>query len=601
MTESKILIGLEVHIQLSGGKLFCRCPTEGSISEGSRFERVMSSVTGEMGITDPAVLYERKRARSFTYATSDNSCLVEADEEPPLPVDRDALLRALATSIHMSAIIPERIEFMRKIVVDGSNTSGFQRTAIVSLGGQVNTSSGPVRISSICLEEDSCRKIEQDGSEVLYSLDRLGIPLLEISTEPDIVSPEHAREVAEKIAGPLIASGWVRKGADEIRQDVNFSMGYGRVEIKGVQKLSDIESCIRYEMKRQSALKLVSDRLQNLPPIAISLSDSGPIFKKTASGILKKSVSKGMTIFIARMPGFRGLLRNGEMRLGKELSDIIKSFGGGGLMHSDEMPAYGVEEEISQIRSSLKCQEDDAFLIVTATPDKKGLLETELSERIRRIYAMDLSETRYMNADGTTSFLRPLPGGARMYPETDIPIIEVTGLLDEARNMVPSNMSDMIEGMVKRYGISAQDAETIVKRGLYQTFNSAAQLIGNPSLAVFALIHSSQILSKKGARPLSQEELGLLLESLKGSIKDRESLEQAVLLYSEGKLSLDEIRKYLEDNVLSEDELEEIISDIMDSGHMSERNLIPAIKGQTSKRFSPKSAIEIYRNRSRKG
>ncbi|MCL4342156.1 MAG: Glu-tRNA(Gln) amidotransferase subunit GatE [Candidatus Thermoplasmatota archaeon] len=600
MTDGPIKIGLEIHIQLSGNKLFCRCSTEGKMQNKGQFDRVMGSVSGELGQTDPAVLYEKKRARSFRYIPSDNSCLVEADEEPPLPVNTEALKRALATSLYLKSTVPDRIEFMRKIVVDGSNTSGFQRTAIVSLGGKVDTPEGVVRVSSICLEEDSCRKVEQQGADVVYSLDRLGIPLMEISTEPDIRSPEHAREVAELIAEPLISSGWVRKGADEIRQDVNFSMGFGRVEIKGVQKLSEIEDSIRYEMERQRCLERLSLKLRNIANYEVSLINSGSIFKDTSSGILKKSISHGMTVFIGKLAGYSGLLKNGENRLGKELSDVVKAFGGGGLMHSDELPAFGISREIDFIKDKLGCRNGDAFVIVTSPIGKIQLIENEMSERIRKISRMELSETRYMNSDGTTSFLRPLPGGSRMYPETDIPIIVVSRILDEASRIVPLSVKENAEKLVSDYGISAQDADTIIRRGYLSYFVSIADSIGNSSLAVFALLHMPHAASKNGTEMFNPGGVSQLLSELRENVKDRETLEIAISAYFEKNLSTNEIRKLIEGRRLKWDELKRIIEDLIMTGDVSEKNLIPRIRTVTSKIFSPRDAIDIYRKKMEK-
>ncbi|HLH86791.1 MAG TPA: hypothetical protein VKU79_08035 [Thermoplasmataceae archaeon] len=314
---SKIKIGLEIHIQLSGKKLFCSCQTEGYNFHEQKFSRALHTVSGESGHTDPAVIYERIRNRTFTYLVSSNSCLVEADEEPPHDINVDALEKAIAASLALGCTVLPTISYMRKIVVDGSNTSGFQRTAIVGVNGMIGTSKGGVRISNVCLEEDSCRKIDEASGSATYGLDRLGVPLLEISTEPDIVDSDHAVEVAEKIGGMLIYAGWVRKGPDSIRQDVNFSMGFGRVEIKGVQKLTDIRNAIEAERERQEWISELRNRIGNISgKVIFNLVDAEEVFKATGSRILQRARASGLTIYASRARSLRGYLKSGKFRLG---------------------------------------------------------------------------------------------------------------------------------------------------------------------------------------------------------------------------------------------------------------------------------------------
>ena len=590
----KVKIGLEVHIQLSGEKLFCRCSTESPAEEKGRIFRILGTTSGETGGTDPAVVYERKRSRSFNYIVTDNSCLVEADEEPPGELNREALTRAIAESIHLKCGILDRIQFMRKIVVDGSNTSGFQRTAIVGIGGSVSVESGNVRISTLCLEEDSCRKVEQDGRSVLYSLDRLGIPLMEISTEPDIKSPEHAREVAEAIGDSVIAAGWVRHGADGIRQDVNFSMGYGRVEIKGVQKLSDIESSIRYEMQRQGGLKKVSDVFLEKGVPSINLVETKEIFEHTSSNVIRKSIRNGLNVYISSLKNCSGLLKNGDLRLGKDLSDIVKAFGGGGLMHSDELPSFGIEEEIPAIKGILDCGEDDAFLIVTSSPDRKTLIENELNIRIKKIASMDLSETRFLNNDGTTSFLRPLPGGSRMYPETDVPVIESGYLMEEAKKMVPRTLKVMADDLSRGYGISGQDAETVVRKGLLREFTSLSAALDNGSMAARILLQMIPELSRDTGIEIRVNDVLDLILSAGSHTFNREIIEQAMKMRFKENLPESDIWAKVDEGFLSGKELKEIIKKVASQADSSEKNVIPRIRSLTAKKFNPAEAIEIF-------
>ncbi|MHB8559873.1 MAG: Glu-tRNA(Gln) amidotransferase subunit GatE, partial [Thermoplasmataceae archaeon] len=185
MPVEKLKVGLEVHMQLNTGKLFCRCM--GNAAENRNyfhFTRLLRPTLSELGKMDLAAKYEMDRDRNFTYDVTDNTCLVEFDEEPPHEVDSEALKASIIMSMALHCTVVEYVSTMRKVVVDGSNTSGFQRTSIIGIGGYIETSKGKVRISTVCLEEDSARKIDGEKSTVTYSLDRLGIPLIEVSTEP---------------------------------------------------------------------------------------------------------------------------------------------------------------------------------------------------------------------------------------------------------------------------------------------------------------------------------------------------------------------------------------------------------------------------------
>ena len=215
---------------------------------------------------------------------------------------------------------------MRKIVVDGSNTSGFQRTAILSFGGKVDTSKGPVGISTVCLEEDSARKISDDGSSVSYSLDRLGIPLLEIATDPDMTDADHAVETAEIIGNLVLFTGWSRKSPESVRQDVNFSMGYGRVEIKRVPKLSIIRECIAYETQRQASIAEIVGKLGNKWGKKLDFTDVTDMFSKSKSKILRSGIVEGSRVYASLLPGLKGYLKKGSYRLGRELADVAKLY-----------------------------------------------------------------------------------------------------------------------------------------------------------------------------------------------------------------------------------------------------------------------------------
>ena len=249
-----LVCGIEIHQQLdTSSKLFCGCPTKVREVEGSNFEffRYLRPARSELGEIDRAALEEALISRRFIYKSYDTTCLVEADEEPPGIINPEAMEIALTIAKLLRMNVVDEVHTMRKTVIDGSNTSGFQRTAYIGSDGGIDTSQGKVGIGILCLEEEAARIIEDRGDELVYSLDRLGIPLVEIGTAPDIVSPEHAREVAQTLGMILRSTGRVKRGLSTIRQDVNVSIrGGARVEIKGVQDLNLVSEIVRLEVSK---------------------------------------------------------------------------------------------------------------------------------------------------------------------------------------------------------------------------------------------------------------------------------------------------------------------------------------------------------------
>ena len=251
--------GLEIHQQIEGKKLFCSCPTVIK-NEKPDFiiARRLRASAGEKGEVDIAARYEQKIGKEFIYNIyKDCTCLVELDEEPPHEVNKEALKIAFQVSLLLNANIVDELHFMRKVVIDGSNTSAFQRTGLIATNGYIETSKGIVKIPTICLEEEASKIEEKSDSRVVYNLSRLGIPLMEIATDASIKDPEHAKEVAEKLGMILRSVNGIKRGIGTIRQDVNVSIENGtRVELKGFQELKSIPLVIKNEVDRQ--LKLVN-------------------------------------------------------------------------------------------------------------------------------------------------------------------------------------------------------------------------------------------------------------------------------------------------------------------------------------------------------
>ncbi len=425
--------GIEIHQQLEGKKLFCNCPTILRDDEAHfKIERRLRASAGESGEVDIAAKEEQQKNKMFTYeGYSDSTCLIEADAEPPRAINQDALTSALQfAKLSKSQIIPI-IQVMRKTVVDGSNTSGFQRTALVARNGIIETSLGTVRIDNINIEEDSSKIIANTSSSKTYRLDRLGIPLIEIGTAPDITTPEQAQETAKKIGLLLRSLPNCKRGLGTIRQDLNISITGGtRIELKGAQDLKLIPLYIELEAKRQHELLQLRDYLEthniNLAPLNII--DLTEKIKTSTSKIVQKTIEKKGKILGFKLEKFKGLVGKElqpNYRLGTEFSGRAKIIAGvGGIFHSDELPNYGIrEEEVNIIKRELQVAEPDAFIIVADDESKSHQALRAVHARAQELWFGIPKEVRKANADGTSSYLRPMPGAARMYPETDVPLI----------------------------------------------------------------------------------------------------------------------------------------------------------------------------------
>jgi glutamyl-tRNA(Gln) amidotransferase subunit E len=429
--------GIEIHQRLATSKLFCNCKSAQEFPKGFSIFRKQRAVAGELGVIDAAALQEFMRKRQFSYETAPGcSCLVESDDEPPHPVNEEAVDTVLEACMLLNCKIVDEIQFMRKTVIDGSNTSGFQRTSIVGMGGKIDTSKGQVGILSVCLEEESAGILKEEGGLSRFSLDRLGMPLIEIATDASIKDGEHAQEVAEKLGSILRATGKVQRGIGTIRQDVNVSTENGaRIEIKGAQELKLIGEMVKIEVGRQDALVEIYAELKSRFGGKIEFDSQitplSDVFSKTQSKMLLRITGEGGKIFGIRLPHFAGLLGKNiseHRRFGTELSDYAKADAGvGGLIHSDEdFSKYGITpEEKKQVEEALGACGDDAYIIVA---DKEEKARAALGAAKRRaLLGAVPEETRRALPDGASAYMRPLPGKARLYPETDVPPFRVKG------------------------------------------------------------------------------------------------------------------------------------------------------------------------------
>ncbi|GAD51565.1 glutamyl-tRNA(gln) amidotransferase transferase subunit [Halarchaeum acidiphilum MH1-52-1] len=482
-----LVAGLEIHQQLdTATKLFCACPTTRREPEAHdrTFTRYLHPTKSELGEIDEAALEESQVEREFEYLAFDTTCLVEEDDEPPHRMDEEALDVALEVAALMDMTPLDRAHVMRKVVIDGSNTSGFQRSSLVAQGGEIETSEGAVGIEDMMLEEESAARVEESEAGATFALDRLGIPLVEIGTEPDIRSPAQAREAAERIGMLLRSTGQVKRGLGTIRQDVNVSIAEGaRVEMKGVQSLDDIDDLVHLEVQRQVRLLDIADTLAARDASVGEVQDVTDVFAETESSVVRGALEADGLVFAVPLYGFDGLVGKElqpDRRLGTEFSDHAKRHGAGGIFHTDELPAYGVTaDEVDAMRAAVGAGEDDAVAMVAAEADvARGAIEAA-ADRARTAMEGVPEETRGANEDGTTEYLRPLPGAARMYPETDVPPVEP----DPSEIEVPELLTAKVERYTAEYDLNEDVAEQVAYGRRWRLFEDAVARGVDPNLA----------------------------------------------------------------------------------------------------------------------
>lgn len=525
-----IKAGLEIHQQLETGKLFCDCPSDLSEEVTGKVVRKLRVSRSEMGEIDEAARQQSARNQSFEYEITTNSCLVELDEEPPHSANRDAIEVGLEMALLLHSRPMDEIHFMRKIVVDGSNTTGFQRTALISLGGWIDIEGKRVGIQSICCEEDACRKMERKGETVVYRLDRLGVPLLEIATEPDIDSPVLLKAAARKIGMLLRATGRVKRGIGTIREDVNISVrGGARVEIKGVQELDMLPQMAESEAARQSALiqagKTLGARSHGPPG---KWKDITAMFSKSRSSVIRKALSSGSIIGVLVLPGYAGLLSSGGRSvLGTEIAQRLRAVGIQGILHSDELPAYGItEEEKRAVAESLNIGSEDAFVMCAAPASRMEEAISIISERAAFALKGVPEETRDSKEDGSTAYSRPLPGRARMYPETDVlPITVDRKMLAKLSKQLPEPFEVQAERITKEFGVHSQQAIQIAEEGNGTLFTELCRKHGNaPVLARMLLNDIPEAERTTGITFSGQELLDGVMDRLRQGVFAKEAI-----------------------------------------------------------------------------
>jgi glutamyl-tRNA(Gln) amidotransferase subunit E len=511
-------VGIEIHRQLdTKKKLFCDCPTTMSDADPSvRFLRRLRPTQSELGQVDPAALFEFQKGRAVIYESDDGtSCLVEMDEEPPKDLNPEAVEIALAASALTNAEPVDEIHVMRKIVIDGSNTTGFQRTCVVAMEGWVTVDEKKIPIQQISLEEDAARKTSESGLTVNYRIDRLGIPLIEISTGPVISSPEETERVAKAIGDILRDTGRVKRGLGTVRQDLNVSIRDGAlIEIKGVQELGLISKVISYEVSRQLELLLIRGQLVSRGSkeahIGNEFVDVSTLFSNTKSKLIREALVSGGVALAVKLPGFGGLLGRElapGLRLGTEMASRASFWGRvGGIFHTDELPAYGIsEDEVLSMKRTLGCRELDAVVMVADHKDKAVDALTAVVERAREALLGVPTETRTAVADGTTRYMRPRPGASRMYPETDVPPVGISQQqLAQIRAGLPPPREVIMQQLLTKYHLNSKLASQLIESDYLDVFKHVCSEQGiAPSFVATVLTENLKSLGREGV-PVSE-------------------------------------------------------------------------------------------------
>ena len=572
-------VGLEIHQQLdTKKKLFCDCTPIEEEEFSMKFSRKLRAAKRELGKIDPAALFESTKSKTIVYyANPKSSCLVEEDEEPPHALDTDAKNIVLLISSALESKIFSEIHVMRKTVIDGSNTTGFQRTMLVAQGGHIEVNGKKVGVQSICLEEDAGKLIKDEGNHRFFSLDRLGVPLIEIALDPVEGDAKFVKDIALTLGRLLRVTKKVMRGIGTIRQDVNISVeGGGVIEVKGVQQLDQLEKIIEFEAKRQHGLKLISEKINQTKFSEIDrrkdVFDITEIMQECNSNIIKKSIEKQDKIFgirIKKLKGILGFEPYSDIRLGKEIGQLVRFFGIGGVFHSDELPNYGIENaDIKRVTEKLDIQNEDAFLIIAGGRNSVGFAIDSIINRIKISKNGPPAETRAATPNGDTIFLRPRPGASRMYPETDIPTVKVTDdELIKVRSNIPKSWEDSIKELEEKYLINNQLAEQIFDSEYFEIFEQiCSQKQNSPNFVVSILCSTITNLERSGLNSslLSNEHIKKTFELLEQEKINKESIqiifEQIMSKKANGVLQALENASISQ---LTEDELDEILNKII--------------------------------------
>jgi len=575
--------GIEIHAQLSTEKkLFCRCPATLTQEKPQNIvQRKFRPVLGEMGVYDPALLIEFKKNHTIFYEVFDSVCTYELDETPPFPINDEALYCGIKLAKMMNCHIVEETNVCRKNYLDGSVPCGFQRTALIGYDGFITLRSGSMGIDGkklpitwVYIEEDAARKDTDRTKEknVFFKLDRLGIPLVEIVTHHNLNSPDEVVCAARTLGMLIKSSGIVRRGLGALRQDINVSISEGdRVELKGIQLLQLIPLAIDMEIQRQKGLiaikKELLQRNTSSKDIPFQIIDITNIFSKTSSNIIRSALKKNEKVFLLPITGFQGLLGQElqpSKRFGTELSDRVKSFTNlKGLIHSDEdLTKYEFSEtEIHDLHEN--CQEKySAFIIIIGEEDEAKRALSFIHERILTAFVGVPQETRKVNDEGISTFMRDLHGRSRLYPDTDLPPILIDSKrIKQIAEDLPEHFLDRIQRMKASYSISEEIVENLVYEDKADIFEQLLQKGAPLKVVVTTLTQTLTALSREGVEisNITDDHLLEIFDALIQNKFSKEAVPELLMVIGKDptKQMTEIIRKI--GGGLSRDELDQII------------------------------------------
>jgi glutamyl-tRNA(Gln) amidotransferase subunit E len=507
----------------------------------------------------------------------------------------------------------DEIHVMRKTVIDGSNTTGFQRTSVIALNGNIEAENKKIPIQLIALEEDAARKMgdEDSGKTIRYRIDRLGIPLIEVTTGPVLYSPQEAEKTALAIGRILRATGKVKRGLGTIRQDLNIDIKDGAlVEIKGVQELELVSKAVEYEAQRQINLIKIQQELKQRNAKESTLKEefvvASEIFRKTQCKVIKNALEDRKQVLAVRLPHFAGLLKielMPNMRLGTEMADRARFWGRvGGIFHTDEMPAYGVTaQEIDQLKKLMNAEENDALVFVADNSENSTDALKAVVERAKDAFKGVPEETRAANPDGTTRYMRPRPGAARMYPETDVPSIQVTQ--DRLKQLIahlPEMPERKMERLTENYGLNQKLAKQVLDSeyaSLFEVIVKETKV--SPTVVAAILTETMKSLKREGTptENISDQQIRQLFELIgKGQTVKEAAPDIITWLAKHEGASADQAVQDLGLGLISQHEIEEIIdTTVKENKALVEKSgeaAFGALMGQVMKKLRGKADAE---------
>jgi glutamyl-tRNA(Gln) amidotransferase subunit E len=578
-------VGIEIHQQLnSAKKLFCRCPSrlQGTRTPDYTILRKHRPVLGETGKFDKAMLVEFSKKASVIYeGYYDSTCSYELDETPPFLCNGEAVDIALEIASLLEMDIVREMHVCRKNYVDGSVPGGFQRTIEMAQNGKLLLKTGKeIGIENIFLEEDAARRIKTEGKVTTFRIDRLGIPLVEITTAPEIHDPQEAKDAAYRIGLLLRSTGKVKKIIGSIRQDINISIKTGeRIEVKGVQKLDWIPELIKYEIQRQLALVEIKDELQKrgLKPenIVKKTVDLTKILNQTNCKFINAGIKKKLKVLGLKIEGFNGIYGiniQPNRRFGTEVAGKVKTLAGlKGLIHSDEKlinKYHFSEEEIDKVKKSLKISDNDLFVMLLGKPAMLDQAFDIIISRTQYSFEGVPPETRQANEDGTHEFLRELGGGARLYPDTDSRAIT---LAEERIEKIAQSLGaypwDMIDQYAKKYSIEKDLVEDLIMGGNIKLFDKLLKIIpDNPMLIITTITDKVKVLHRetKNVENLEEHHFIALIEGLKKEVIAKEAILPIMRLWTDKpKLSLKEAKDKAGISDFDLSSLDKIVEDLI--------------------------------------